>query len=60
MYLRPPSAREEVRINDWIKVRQSGIRYYISLGDQRIVDKFFIIRPKAEFDLVGRVFLREE
>ncbi|KAL5726722.1 uridine/cytidine kinase [Ranunculus cassubicifolius] len=56
MYLRPPSAREEVRINDWIKVRQSGIRYYISLGDQRIVDKNFIIRPKAEFE-VGRMTL---
>ena len=35
MYLRPPSASEEARINDWIKVRQSGIRYYLSLGDQR-------------------------
>ncbi|WRX14364.1 hypothetical protein QQP08_006851 [Theobroma cacao] len=50
MYLRPPSASEEARINDWIKVRQSGIRYYLSLGDQRIVDKNFIIRPKAEFE----------
>ncbi|KAK6922205.1 Phosphoribulokinase/uridine kinase [Dillenia turbinata] len=56
MYLRPPSANEEARINDWIKVRQSGIRYYISLGDQRIVDKNFIIRPKAEFE-VGRMTL---
>ncbi|KAL6186929.1 hypothetical protein ACLB2K_043047 [Fragaria x ananassa] len=46
MYLRPPSASEEAWINDWIKVRQSGIRYYLSLGDQRIVDKNFIIRPK--------------
>ncbi|PSR90970.1 Uridine-cytidine kinase [Actinidia chinensis var. chinensis] len=51
MYLRPPSASEEARINDWIKVRQSGIRYYLSLGDQRIVDKHYIIRPKAEFEL---------
>ena len=51
MYLRPPSASEEARINDWIKVRQSGIRYYLSLGDQRIVDKNFIIRPKAEFEV---------
>lgn len=51
MYLRPPSANEEARINDWIKVRQSGIRYYLSLGDQRIVDKHFIIRPKAEFEV---------
>ena len=51
MYLRPPSASEEARINDWIKVRQSGIRYYLSLGDQRIVDKHFIIRPKAEFEV---------
>lgn len=51
MYLRPPSAREEARINDWIKVRQSGIRYYLSLGDQRIVDKNYIIRPKAEFEV---------
>ncbi|THG00127.1 hypothetical protein TEA_006930 [Camellia sinensis var. sinensis] len=50
MYLRPPSASEEARINDWIKVRQSGIRYYLSLGDQRIVDKNYIIRPKAEFE----------
>ncbi|KAJ4709753.1 Uridine-cytidine kinase C [Melia azedarach] len=56
MYLRPPSAREEARINDWIKVRQSGIQYYLSLGDQRIVDKNFIIRPKAEFE-VGRMTL---
>ncbi|XP_019421731.1 PREDICTED: uncharacterized protein LOC109331593 isoform X2 [Lupinus angustifolius] len=56
MYLRPPSASEEAKINDWIKVRQSGIRYYLSLGDQRIVDKNFIIRPKAEFE-VGRMTL---
>ncbi|XP_031400560.1 uncharacterized protein LOC116210704 isoform X3 [Punica granatum] len=56
MYLRPPSASEEARINDWIKVRQTGIRYYLSLGDQRIVDKHFIIRPKAEFE-VGRMTL---
>ncbi|AEC05457.1 P-loop containing nucleoside triphosphate hydrolases superfamily protein [Arabidopsis thaliana] len=56
MYLRPPSASEEARINDWIKVRQAGIRYYLSLGDQRIVDKHFIIRPKAEFE-VGRMTL---
>ncbi|KAL1321265.1 uncharacterized protein [Arachis hypogaea] len=56
MYLRPPSTSEEARINDWIKVRQSGIRYYLSLGDQRIVDKNFIIRPKAEFE-VGRMTL---
>ncbi|KAI9079828.1 hypothetical protein K1719_038238 [Acacia pycnantha] len=56
MYLRPPSASEEATINDWIKVRQSGIRYYLSLGDQRIVDKNFIIRPKAEFE-VGRMTL---
>ncbi|XP_071741125.1 uncharacterized protein [Rutidosis leptorrhynchoides] len=56
MYLRPPSASEEAHVNDWIKVRQSGIRYYLSLGDQRIVDKHFIIRPKAEFE-VGRMTL---
>lgn len=56
MYLRPPSASEEAKINDWIKVRQSGIRYYLSLGDQRIVDKNYIIRPKAEFE-VGRMTL---
>ncbi|CAI9095978.1 OLC1v1032029C1 [Oldenlandia corymbosa var. corymbosa] len=56
MYLRPPSASEEAQINDWIKVRQSGIKYYLSLGDQRIVDKNFIIRPKAEFE-VGRMTL---
>ncbi|PWA96192.1 P-loop containing nucleoside triphosphate hydrolases superfamily protein [Artemisia annua] len=56
MYLRPPSASEEARVNDWIKVRQSGIRYYLSLGDQRIVDKHFIIRPNAEFE-VGRMTL---
>ncbi|KAG8382772.1 hypothetical protein BUALT_Bualt05G0112100 [Buddleja alternifolia] len=56
MYLRPPSANEEARINDWIKVRQSGIKYYLSLGDQRIVDKHFIIRPRAEFE-VGRMTL---
>ncbi|KAL8137583.1 hypothetical protein V2J09_003584 [Rumex salicifolius] len=56
MYLRPPSASEEARINDWVKVRQSGIRYYLSIGDQRLVDKHFIIRPKAEFE-VGRMTL---
>ncbi|KAK3023541.1 hypothetical protein RJ639_044895, partial [Escallonia herrerae] len=56
MYLRPPSASEEARINDWIKVRQSGIRYYLSLGDQRIVDKNYIIRPTAEFE-VGKMTL---
>ncbi|KAF4402587.1 hypothetical protein G4B88_012372 [Cannabis sativa] len=56
MYLRPPSASEEALTNDWIKVRQSGIRYYLSLGDQRIVDKNYIIRPKAEFE-VGRMTL---
>ncbi|XP_073146160.1 uncharacterized protein [Henckelia pumila] len=56
MYLRPPSASEEARINDWIKVRQSGIKYYLSLGDQRIVDKNYIIRPTAEFE-VGRMTL---
>ncbi|XP_072990922.1 uncharacterized protein [Typha latifolia] len=56
MYLRSPFASEEAQINDWIKVRQSGIRYYLSLGDQRIVDKNFIIRPKAEFE-VGRTTL---
>ncbi|XP_008807632.1 uncharacterized protein LOC103719926 isoform X2 [Phoenix dactylifera] len=56
MYLRPPFASEEAKINEWIKVRQSGIRYYLSLGDQRIVDKNFIIRPKAEFE-VGRTTL---
>ncbi|KAL3830789.1 hypothetical protein ACJIZ3_019591 [Penstemon smallii] len=56
MYLRPPSASEEARINDWVKVRQSGIKYYLSLGDQRIVDKNFIIRPRAEFE-VGRMTL---
>lgn len=51
MYLRPPCASEEARINDWIKVRQSGIKYYLSLGDQRIVDKNYIIRPRAEFEV---------
>ncbi|KAL6505806.1 hypothetical protein OROHE_023185 [Orobanche hederae] len=56
MYLRSPSSSEEARINDWIKVRQSGIKYYLSLGDQRIVDKNFIIRPRAEFE-VGRMTL---
>ncbi|KAH6802185.1 P-loop containing nucleoside triphosphate hydrolases superfamily protein [Perilla frutescens var. frutescens] len=56
MYLRPPCASEEARINDWIKVRQSGIKYYLSLGDQRIVDKNYIIRPRAEFE-VGRMTL---
>jgi hypothetical protein len=56
MYLRPPFASEEMKIDDWIKVRQSGIRYYMSLGDQRIVDKYFIIHPKAEFE-VGQTTL---
>lgn len=56
MYLRPPAASEEALINDWIKIRQSGIKYYLSLGDQRIVDKHYIIRPKVEFE-VGRMTL---
>lgn len=58
MYLRPPSASEEARVNDWIKVRQSGIRYYLSLGDQRIVDRNFIIRPKAEFEVRINILYR--
>ncbi|KAL2241326.1 UNVERIFIED_CONTAM: Uridine-cytidine kinase C [Sesamum indicum] len=31
-------------------------QYYLSLGDQRIVDKNYIIRPRAEFE-VGRMTL---
>jgi hypothetical protein len=57
MYLRPPFASEEAKIDDWIKVRQCGIRYYLSLGDQRIVDKYFIIRPKAEFEVLSVLVL---
>ncbi|XP_057828078.1 uncharacterized protein LOC131039366 isoform X6 [Cryptomeria japonica] len=56
MYLRPPFADETAKISDWIKVRQCGIKYYLSLGDQRIVDKNFIIRPKVEFE-VGKTTL---
>nr|ATB19705.1 putative P-loop containing nucleoside triphosphate hydrolases superfamily protein [Hesperocyparis bakeri] len=56
MYLRPPFADEMAKISDWIKVRQCGIKYYLSLGDQRIVDKNFIIRPKVEFE-VGKTTL---
>eukprot|EP01018_Ginkgo_biloba_P039088 Gb_02093 [translate_table: standard] len=56
MYLRPPFAHEMAKISDWIKVRQCGIRYYLSLGDQRIVDKNYIIRPKVEFE-VGKTTL---
>ncbi|EEF36366.1 uridine cytidine kinase I, putative [Ricinus communis] len=52
----PPYLMKFRNRSDWIKVRQSGIRYYLSLGDQRIVDKNFIIRPKAEFE-VGRMTL---
>lgn len=51
MYLRPPFADETAKISDWIKVRQCGIKYYLSLGDQRIIDKNFIIRPKVEFEV---------
>ena len=32
-------------------VNQSGIRYYLSLGDHRIVDKYLITRPIAEFEV---------
>lgn len=56
MYLRPPFAHEMAKISDWIKVRQCGIKYYLSLGDQRIVDKNYIIRPKVEFE-VGKTTL---
>ncbi|KAM7462198.1 hypothetical protein LguiA_030319 [Lonicera macranthoides] len=32
MYRRPPSASEEACVNDWIRMWQSGIKYYLSLG----------------------------
>ncbi|KAK9940968.1 hypothetical protein M0R45_017600 [Rubus argutus] len=55
---RCPSAQasfgsEEAQINDWIKLRQSGIRYYLSLGDQRIVDKISLSGQKQSLRLEG-------
>ncbi|XP_031488108.1 uncharacterized protein LOC116256082 isoform X3 [Nymphaea colorata] len=56
MFLRSPTATEQANISDWIKVRQCGIKYYLSLGDQRLVHQNYILRPKAEFE-VGRTTL---
>ena len=49
--MRPPFATDQGQTNDWIKIRQCGIRYDAGWGDQRIVDKHFIIKPKVEFEV---------
>lgn len=51
MYLRPPAQQDTSKISDWIRMRQCGIRYELAEGYQRIVDKHFIIRPRAEFEV---------
>lgn len=51
IYLRPPYATDQGQTSDWIKMRQCGIRYDAVWGDQRIVDKHFIIKPKVEFEV---------
>ncbi|CAI5511968.1 unnamed protein product [Closterium sp. Naga37s-1] len=49
VYLSPP--HNPTRTKEWIRVRQCGIRYFLSVGDQRVVDRSFIIRPRAEFEV---------
>ncbi|CAI5983110.1 unnamed protein product [Closterium sp. NIES-64] len=49
VYLCPP--HNPTRTKEWIRVRQCGIRYFLSVGDQRVVDRSFIIRPRAEFEV---------
>ncbi|KAL2630924.1 hypothetical protein R1flu_015610 [Riccia fluitans] len=56
MYLRPPLNGETVKTCDWIRMRQCGIKYELAEGDQRIVDKHFIIKPRVEFE-VGKTTL---
>ncbi|CAM6040203.1 unnamed protein product [Sphagnum compactum] len=56
MYLTPPASRDSAKTSDWIRMRQCGIRYELAEGDQRFVDKNFIIKPKAEFE-VGKTTL---
>jgi hypothetical protein len=51
MYLTPPASRDSAKTSDWIRMRQCGIRYELAEGDQRFVDKNFIIKPKAEFEV---------
>ncbi|KAH6559538.1 hypothetical protein KP509_1Z004100 [Ceratopteris richardii] len=51
IYLRPPCAIDQAQITEWIKMRQCGIRYDAGWGDQRIVDKQFIIKPRVEFEV---------
>ncbi|KAG0582216.1 hypothetical protein KC19_3G043300 [Ceratodon purpureus] len=56
MYLRPPAQQDSSKTSDWIRMRQCGIRYELAEGYQRIVDKHFIIKPRAEFE-VGKTTL---
>ncbi|KAL3688676.1 hypothetical protein R1sor_014985 [Riccia sorocarpa] len=56
MYLRPPLNGETVKTSDWIRMRQCGIKYELAEGDQRLVDKHFIIKPRVEFE-VGKTTL---
>lgn len=51
MYLRPPAYHDNAKTSNWIRMRQCGIRYELAEGDQRIVDKHFIIKPRAEFEV---------
>lgn len=54
IYLKPPG--NNVRMKDWIRMRQWGIRYFYTEGNQRIVDRNTIIRPRCEFE-VGKTTL---
>jgi hypothetical protein len=51
MYLRPPAQQDSSKTSDWIRMRQCGIRYELAEGYQMIVDKYFIIKPRAEFEV---------
>ncbi|KAI5075251.1 hypothetical protein GOP47_0009327 [Adiantum capillus-veneris] len=51
IYLRPPYTMDQGQTTEWIKMRQCGIRYDAGWGDQRIVDKQFIIKPRVEFEV---------
>lgn len=58
MYLRPPAQQDGLKTSDWIRMRQCGIRYELAEGYQRIVDKQFIIKPRAEFEVCVDPYVR--
>jgi hypothetical protein len=47
----PPAQQDTSKTSDWIRMRQCGIRYELAEGYQRLVDKHFIIKPRAEFEV---------